>query len=84
MINLVVGNLPPAVSLPQLTSFFTAYGVVEQVRQGRNHVTGRNERFCFLDLSEDPGGLRRLGLAKLWGYKLTVGQAQSPSGWAIG
>jgi hypothetical protein len=83
MIHLVVGNLPPAITISQLTSFFSAFGDVQSVRRGKNHLTGRAEPFCFLDLRE-PGDSSRLGSANLRGHALTVRDALSPSGWAVG
>ena len=81
MIHVVIGNLPPAVTAPQLASFFADYGDVERVEVGKNAVTGRAERFCFLDLEQKPG--HELAGARLWGHALSVGRAASPSGWTI-
>lgn len=84
MINLVVGNLPPAVTVPQLVAFFGAYGTVERVQLGRNHLTGREEPFCYLDLRESSQRPSPTDELDLWGHALTIRAASSPSGWAIG
>ncbi|HBP18809.1 MAG TPA: hypothetical protein DEA08_13625 [Planctomycetes bacterium] len=84
MINLVVENLPPAATVSQLAAFFGVFGEVERVLLGRNHVTGRAESFCFLDLapgSRDPG---QQDAIDMWGHALTFRAASSPAGWVIG